>query len=515
METAGAPLVERRKKKGLVVLSSLFLSVRLPSYKQYNAITLDGISTIIRSKLLLFSLCSVSPFQTAWIRDEFAKNLDAQKSMMNNFAAWDSPGAFEWAELQDYVAVYGMHLLLGFLLIAVTVFRREMSCNRVFHEEEEEKSVLSSPEQSYMSDAMEEEAEGLLESAGNFCSCQPIVHLASVWMDSIPDKDDEEPAMRLLHHNVTPTDLLDRVGNFYSGEPIVHYAAHFLQEKSVPHVCVGEQYDPFTNVLPPDVHVHITSFLHPRDILALSGVSRAYRAVVDESNTSKAIWRTLFERDYAWVLSRWAPGKEAMRRSCRSLRIDKDFYFRFGETYLDYVLAANNVKSRCLVGLHCHVYDITTFLDTHPGSPDTLIVHSGKISTRFFEDMGHSLVARRLARSMCVVVDMSQLSSDGWGLRPTESTVLEKEGMANVPPVYRNAGENLLLGRRQRRRGGTLKRIRASIDSELAAVERKLDRHFAGNHDVIGTVNPFYDPVRQQWCYWYTNVDLVPVFGPA
>ena len=414
--------------------------------------------------------------------------------------------AWNWDEFYGYFAVYGVHVFMGLLLSAVTVFRREMSCNRVFHDEEEEedeedKSVISSPEQSFMTDAMEEETEELLESAGNFCSCHPIVHFASVWMDSIPDKDDKEPAIKLLRFNeITPTDLLDRVGNFYSGELIVAAVAHFLQDKTVAPVQVGQHYDPFTNFLPPDVHVLITSFLHPRDVISLSGVSRTYRAVVDDSDTSKAIWRTLFERDFGWVLSKWPAGKEAMLRSNRPLNVDKEFYFRFGETYLNYILAGRNTNTDCMVGLHCHVFDITSFLDSHPGSPDTLMVHSGRNCTRFFEDMGHSLVARRLARRLCVLVDLSQLSPEGWGLRPTNATVFDPdEDNMTIPPRHPGAGENLLLGRRQRRRGGTLKNIRQAVDAECTKVQRQLESRFSGDPAVLGSVYPFYDPLRREW----------------
>lgn len=65
---------------------------------------------------------------------------------------------------------------------------------------------------------------------------------------------------------------------------------------------------------PLDVHVHITSFLHPNVALSFSCVFRSYRAVVDESDTSRAIWRTLWARNYARVVNVW-PGKEALRRS--------------------------------------------------------------------------------------------------------------------------------------------------------------------------------------------------------
>ena len=144
------------------------------------------------------------------------------------------------------------------------------------------------------------------------------------------------------------------------------------------------------------------------------------------------------------------------------------------------------------------------------------MVHSGRNCTRFFEDMGHSLVARRLARRLCVLVDLSQLSPEGWGLRPTNSTVFDpEEDDMTIPPRHPGAGENLLLGRRQRRRGGTLKNIRQAVDAECAKVQRQLESRFSGDPAVLGSVNPFYDPLRREWRFWYTSASLTPVFGPA
>lgn len=446
-------------------------------------------------------------------------------------------GKFEdWGEFYEYMTLYGIHLLFGAVLSAVTIFRREMSCNRVFHQEEapvdgeqnEADQLPLSPDSSISSDAIEEETEDLLDQAGMYCSGQPIVHLASMWMQSFPcdDEDGEEHASpsKLLHGEVTPTDLLERVGNFYSGEPLLAAVALFLYHqdtKKVVSIRAGVQSnDPFIDHLPPDVYVHIASFLHPRDVISLSCVSRSHRALVDEPNSSNAIWRALWERDYAWVVDSWSAGKQALQRSAldRSFVIDKDFYFRFGESYLNYVLAGRNTTGDCMVGLHSHIYDITSFVDSHPGSPDTLMVHSGKDSTRFFEDMGHSLVARRLAKKLCVLVDLSQLSLDGWGLRPTEATLLEDAGCSESSRFlsrFPGAGENLLLGRKQRARGGTLKKVRMEMESERSHLERHLEQKYGSDTSVLGAVNPYYDPFRKEWRVWYTDTNLQTVFLPA
>ncbi|GFT66767.1 cytochrome b5 [Nephila pilipes] len=42
------------------------------------------------------------------------------------------------------------------------------------------------------------------------------------------------------------------------------------------------------------------------------------------------------------------------------------------------------------------VYDVTKFLDEHPGGPETLLDWAGKEATEAFEDVGHSIDARTL-----------------------------------------------------------------------------------------------------------------------
>ena len=46
--------------------------------------------------------------------------------------------------------------------------------------------------------------------------------------------------------------------------------------------------------------------------------------------------------------------------------------------------------------IHDKVYDVTKFLDMHPGGEEILEESSGKISTEEFEDVGHSGEAREM-----------------------------------------------------------------------------------------------------------------------
>lgn len=52
-------------------------------------------------------------------------------------------------------------------------------------------------------------------------------------------------------------------------------------------------------------------------------------------------------------------------------------------------------KDSCWLMIDGRVYDVTTFLDDHPGGGDILVQSTGKDATDDFEDVGHSKAARR------------------------------------------------------------------------------------------------------------------------
>ena len=159
------------------------------------------------------------------------------------------------------------------------------------------------------------------------------------------------------------------------------------------------------------------------------------------SDTPMLIWKALFLRDFSWVLSDWDIGKEAVMRSISILSVQessgsrvfrhlvsslivseehskslpavadvdniaettttssssssmKEFYFTFAETWLNYTIAGCNATDKCLIGLHGHVFNISDFVEDHPGSTETLLLQAGRDATVFFESMGHSLKVR-------------------------------------------------------------------------------------------------------------------------
>jgi len=471
--------------------------------------------------------------------------------------------------IYEYISEYGAHIALWVILSGVTVYRREISCNRSYHKDDEEemednriKDEKSSTARRISGDKVtisidNEEPDLITEKlseggAGLYRSGQPILNFAALFWLGFGGCGNGNKKTTTLN-DLSPEDLLDRVGNYASPDPIMAAIAVFMiwmktqgLEKQEPlsspsslssslsfryrnHGC-----DPLWKDLPPDVHVHIASFLHPRDVLTLSCVSNAYHSIIDDPKnmTSAAVWKTLWERDYAWIVFKWKIGKQALERSnCKQWVFSKDFYFLFGQSYLDYVLAGHNTFQSCLVGIHSNIYDITPFLFSHPGTPDTLMVHSGRDATSFFDDMGHSVGARKLAMSMCVVVNRSaQSENNECGLFPTTHTKINKndDGNHRLPPQL-DDGEDNLLTRRTRRvtkirtgnksmtnGGGTLHQMQKRFLEEREQVRNRNTRKYSNDSNIIGhEVNTYFDPFTRNWRIWYTDTDLQTIYLPA
>lgn len=57
----------------------------------------------------------------------------------------------------------------------------------------------------------------------------------------------------------------------------------------------------------------------------------------------------------------------------------------------------NSNKSSWIV-IHNSIYDVTQFLNEHPGGEEVLLEQAGKEATEAFEDVGHSTDARELMK---------------------------------------------------------------------------------------------------------------------
>jgi len=237
----------------------------------------------------------------------------------------------------------------------------------------------------------------------------------------------------------------------------------------------------FSDMLPVDVQFYLLSFLSVKDIISFSVSNRcAYHLVHEDTEPncdSNLLWRDLIIRDFGHVLE----SKYMSEAIQRSSKINKNalhhilskrksslkFYFEFQLTWVNYISAGHATHNSCLVGLHGRIVDMTHSIYEHPGSPETLLMHSGFDATSHYEVMNHSKFARQLA-SKKVVLHRG----------PTD---------------------------------GTLYRFQNWYNKHVIMMEHTYQKHTP--KDVVGYIHVYYDVVHQVWKSWYTSSDdFSPVF---
>ena len=61
-------------------------------------------------------------------------------------------------------------------------------------------------------------------------------------------------------------------------------------------------------------------------------------------------------------------------------------------------LKENNNSKSCWLAIHNEVYDITKFLEDHPGGEEVLLEQAGGFATEAFDDVGHSTDAKEIMK---------------------------------------------------------------------------------------------------------------------
>ncbi|KAH9300866.1 hypothetical protein KI387_012449, partial [Taxus chinensis] len=94
-------------------------------------------------------------------------------------------------------------------------------------------------------------------------------------------------------------------------------------------------------------------------------------------------------------------------------------------------ISGHNTKDDCWFVISGKVYDVTKFLEEHPGGDEVLIESSGRDATQDFEDVGHSAAAQELMESYLVgVLDGYEGDVAHIKKATTSATALKKENVA-------------------------------------------------------------------------------------
>lgn len=280
-----------------------------------------------------------------------------------------------------------------------------------------------------------------------------------------------------------------------------------------------------------DLILHICSFLSPKSITSLSCVNRATNQLIEDNRgVSHTLWQSLWFRDYGTTLLEWDVSREAFFNSitraasdqrrepiptCTNLsalvtaalktKNTRTFYFRFQLSFMDYILAGHNHKTKCLLGMHGHVFDFTDFAPHHPGLSEPILIDCGRDVTFQFEDIRHSKAARRIALKLCLILDKSYCNRDECGLvwAPRNVQNLAKflrQSNTRPPPEAPNSlgfDLNAIL---------PMKNCSPTWQQPMT-LEKFRIQHALGRESMdFGNIRPFYDPFTDTWKGWYTKI---------
>lgn len=375
-----------------------------------------------------------------------------------------------------YFRLYGIHFIFISFLTGMTLFRKDISCNRVYSRNERWCPILGKT-------LKREDAERILDETSTCLSGGP-------WFLAIMDYLLFPVAKKLCltSYNMVP-----------SSDAYNHYIP-FATDYGT-HLASSMRHCYLTQILPVDAQIHILSLLPIKDIVSFSLVNRytseLVHGAVDNVNASDnaylrnsdLVWKSLIVRDFSHIISskymqiatnrfekQNQPSSNNESNDTLSLVLSKReglpqgmkaFYFEFQLSWLNFILAGHNTYQSCLVGIHGNALNVTDFIDHHPGSPETLLMHSGLDSTRYFTTLNHSKRAQSIALQKIVL------------RRPSCS--------------------------------GTLQKYQNWYNRECVKMETQANRYCP--KDVVGPVHVYYNALECAWRSWYTSdQDFLPIF---
>lgn len=151
---------------------------------------------------------------------------------------------------------------------------------------------------------------------------------------------------------------------------------------------------------------HIADYLDTESIVRLSACNRTLRRDL----LSDSLWRNLFQQTLQPILTHPVAVELLLDRGISwspSMRPVVGSWFRFyvvlEAVWSDFLCAGYSTSDVSIVAIDDKLFNVTSFLALHPGSPETLAEHSGADVGELFEDIGHSSFAREQLKQLLVL----------------------------------------------------------------------------------------------------------------
>ncbi|XP_066249009.1 cytochrome b5-like isoform X1 [Euwallacea similis] len=121
------------------------------------------------------------------------------------------------------------------------------------------------------------------------------------------------------------------------------------------------------------------------------------------------------------------------------------------QEYTTAQLKEHNNKKSVWVRIHNDIFDVTPFLNEHPGGEEVLIEQAGKEATEAFEDVGHSSDAREMMEKYKIGTivaaernpDLPRKKTEDWKTE-TESSSSDSSWKSWIAPVVLGLAATLI-----------------------------------------------------------------------
>ncbi|CAG9534351.1 unnamed protein product [Cercopithifilaria johnstoni] len=110
------------------------------------------------------------------------------------------------------------------------------------------------------------------------------------------------------------------------------------------------------------------------------------------------------------------------------------------------VAAHNNVSSTWII-IDNNVYDVTKFLEEHPGGDEVLLEQAGQNATESFKDVGHSRDAVEMTKEYLIgyLSDANATEAAGDKTNSSTSPTIAKNGASWVDIIFSSTWSNFLI----------------------------------------------------------------------
>jgi len=146
--------------------------------------------------------------------------------------------------------------------------------------------------------------------------------------------------------------------------------------------------------LPSELLLRILGMMRARELCNFAMVSHYSKSLLAEPT----LWRELVTWRFAPV--RWALPEDALQ--CTEDMSWRDLYFKINSEWRQLAVATHCTESSCWLLIDQELYDVTHFLNSHPGMASSLLMFAGGDATQAFSEVYHSPTALQMMQQMRV-----------------------------------------------------------------------------------------------------------------